>query len=727
MVDASGGSERLGLPPYAWWNEATHGVGEAPGVQFNPMPANFSYATSFPSPILSAAAFDDELIFKIGQVVGKEGRAFGNNGFSGWDFWAPNMNAFRDPRWGRGLETPGEDPLHVSNYVRAYVPGLQGDDLDHKQIIATCKHYAVYDIETGRRGNSYNPTQQDMADYYMVSFKACVRDAHVGSVMCSYNSVNGIPSCANDYLLQDVLRDHWNFTGPADYVVSDCGAPQAVFSWHNYTNSAADGAAVSLNAGTDLECGTSFLNLNISLAANTTSVARMDQALTRLYHALFNVGYFDSSPYQNLGWSDVGTPDAQQLAYQAAVEGIVLLKNDGVLPAKNPRNVALIGPYANATVQMQGTYSGIAKDIVSPLRATQNMANWDVTYAEGTAINTTNTTGFTSALSAATQADLVIYLGGLDTTVEKEALDRTTLTWPGNQLELIEQLAKVSKSLVVVQFGGGQVDDAPLLNNSGVNSILWAGYPSQDGGSAIMDIITGKVAPAGRLPVTQYPASYVNEVSIYDIELRPNDTYPGRTNRFYTGVPTLPFGYGLSYTTFEFAWRRALNPQYNVQSLIAEHRTADKLSGSSSEVNDATPFANVEIEVSNTGKVTSDFVGLLFLSSQNAGPKPRPLKTLVSYARLHDIKVGAPQNMSLPLTLGSLARADVDGNLVIYPGNYTLFLDVNGNQSLSFNFTITGDQTGNVIETLPIPKPSYPATVPVHLQPPSRQAYGPNY
>jgi beta-D-xylosidase 4 len=322
----------------------------------------------------------------------------------------------------------------------------------------------------------------------------------------------------------------------------------------------------------------------------------MDQALTRLYHALFNVGYFDSSPYQNLGWSDVGTPDAQQLAYQAAVEGIVLLKNDGVLPAKHPRNVALIGPYANATVQMQGTYSGIARNIVSPLRAAQNMANWEVTYAGGTAINTTNTTGFTSALSAATQADLVIYLGGLDTTVEKEALDRTTLTWPGNQLDLIEQLAKVSKNLVVVQFGGGQVDDAPLLNNSGVNGIVWAGYPSQDGGSAIMDIITGKVAPAGRLPVTQYPASYVNEVSIYDIELRPNDTYPGRTNRFYTGVPTLPFGYGLSYTTFEFAWHRALNPRYNVQNLIAEHRAVDKLSGTSGNVNDVTPFANVEVE-----------------------------------------------------------------------------------------------------------------------------------
>jgi beta-D-xylosidase 4 len=258
LVDSSAGSARLGLPPYEWWNEATHGVGSAPGVQFPNMPGNFSYATSFPAPILSAAAFDDDLISKIGQVVGREGRAFGNNGFSGLDFWAPNMNPFRDPRWGRGQETPGEDILRVSNYIRAYVPGLQGDDLADKQIIATCKHYAVYDLETGRYGNDYDPTQQDMADYYLAPFKACVRDAHVGSIMCAYNAVDGVPSCASDYLLQDVLRDHWNFTGPGDYVTSDCGAVTDVWQYHNYTNSEADAAAVSLNAGTDIECGSSY-------------------------------------------------------------------------------------------------------------------------------------------------------------------------------------------------------------------------------------------------------------------------------------------------------------------------------------------------------------------------------------------------------------------------------------------------------------------------------------
>jgi len=278
----------------------------------------------------------------------------------------------------------------------------------------------------------------------------------------------------------------------------------------------------------------------------------MDQALTRLYQALFTVGFFDGSAYQYLDWSDVATPEAQKLAYTAAVEGIVLLKNDGFLPVsqmQKVQRVAVIGPYANATTQMQGDYSGTPKYIRSPLSAALNLNQFEVIYAEGTAIDTNVTTGFAAALSAAAQADFTIYLGGLDNSLEQETLDRTSLAWPGNQLDLINQLGNVSKSLVIVQFGGGQVDDAPLLNNSNVNGLLWAGYPSQDGGPAIMDIITGKVAPAGRLPVTQYPASYVDEVNIFDISLQPNGSYPGRTNRWYTGVPTLPFAYGLHYTS----------------------------------------------------------------------------------------------------------------------------------------------------------------------------------
>jgi xylan 1,4-beta-xylosidase len=191
LVDAAAGSERIGLPSYEWWGEATHGVGSAPGVQFPPKPLDYYFATSFPSPITMAAAFDIELIGLIGEVVGREARAFGNGGFSPFDFWAPNMNPFRDPRWGRGQETPGEDILVVKNYIKGYVPGLQGPDPLDKQVIATCKHYAVYDLETGRYGNNYNPTQQDMADYFLAPFKTCIRDVAVGSIMCSYNAVDG--------------------------------------------------------------------------------------------------------------------------------------------------------------------------------------------------------------------------------------------------------------------------------------------------------------------------------------------------------------------------------------------------------------------------------------------------------------------------------------------------------------------------------------------------------
>ncbi|KAK4580133.1 hypothetical protein LTR86_000336 [Recurvomyces mirabilis] len=749
LVDASAGSTRIGLPPYEWWSEATHGVGSAPGVQFANMGNNFSYATSFPAPILSSAAFDDELIFQIGETVGREGRAFGNNGFAGFDYWAPNMNNFRDPRWGRGQETPGEDVLRVQNYVRTYVPGLQGGDPTNKQIIATCKHYAVYDLETGRYGNDYNPTQQDMADYYMAAFKTCVRDVGVGSIMCSYNAVDGYPSCASQYLLQDVLRDHWNFTNDYNYVVSDCGAVTDIFQYHNFTDTEEAAASVALNAGTDLECGSSYVKLNASLADGQTTIARLDEALTRLYNALFTVAFFDGSNYTALGWSDVATSADQKLAYTAAWEGMTLLKNDNsFLPLSGSKKVAVIGPYANATTQMQGDYSGTPKYINSPLSAFQGYSSWTVTYSNGTGIASNSTSGFAAAKAAAAASDVVIYLGGLDNSLEQETLDRLALTWPGNQLDLINELAAV-KPTIVVQFGGGQIDDTPLLNNANVKSVVWAGYPSQDGGDALLDILTGKQAPAGRLPITQYPASYADEVSIYDIDLPSNGTYPGRTYRWYTGKAVRPFGFGLSYTTFGFSWTKPLQHSYNIQQLVDSCGQGNKNNngwgsgwswgwgwphgwnkghggwgssnaGSNTVINDATPFTTISASVKNTGKHVSDYVGLLFLSSSNGGPAPRPIKTLVSYSRLHSLAIGGSQTLNLPLTLGSLARANTNGDITIFPGDYEVVLD--NDASLSFKFSLTGQAV--VIDTLPAPKASYSETVKVNLQAPSRADYG---
>jgi beta-D-xylosidase 4 len=364
---------------------------------------------------------------------------------------------------------------------------------------------------------------------------------------------------------------------------------------------------------------------------------------------------------------------------------------------------------------MQGDYSGTAPYLHSPLEAF-GTHTWKVNYAMGTDINNPSTAGFSSALEAARKSDLVIYLGGIDNSMENEQNDRTSLAWPANQLDLISQLTKLSKPTIVVQFGGGQLDDSTLLKNKGINALIWAGYPSQDGGPALFDILTGKRSIAGRLPVTQYPASYADDVSIFDINLRPDESlsFPGRTYKWYTGKPVVPFGYGLHYTKFDFKWKATLNHEYNIQSLVDSCKKHPH-----DTINDNTPFATVKASVRNIGKENSDYIGLLFLSSQNAGPAPRPNKSLVSYLRLNNIKTKSEQVLHLPLTLGSLARADKNGNLVIFPGIYKIALDIS--EALTFTFSLHGAPV--VIDTLPTPKPHYEFTVPVHIQPASTEAH----
>jgi len=308
-------------------------------------------------------------------------------------------------------------------------------------------------------------------------------------------------------------------------------------------------------------------------------------------------------------------------------------------------------------------------------------------------------------------------LGGLDNSVEQETRDRTELVWPGNQQDLIEELANTGKPVVVAQFGGGQVDDSSLLGNNNVKGLVWAGYPSQSGGTALLDVLTGKKSIAGRLPITQYPASYNDEVSIYDINLRPNASYVGRTYQWYTGKAVLPFGYGMHYTTFSQKWTQQLQKSYNIQDLVKKARSS---SSTGTLVPDTVPFATVQASVKNTGRRVSDYVGMLFLSSKNAGPAPRPLKRLVAYDRAHDIPVSGSQVLDLPLTLGSLARADENGDFVIYPGKYKLALDVD--ERISFSFELKGK--AEVVEALPRPKDEYKFTVPVTIQPPSYADYG---
>ena len=438
----------------------------------------------------------------------------------------------------------------------------------------------------------------------------------------------------------------------------------------------------------------------------------MDISLTRLYNALFTVGYFDGQPeYDTLSFADVSLPDAQALAYTAAWEGMTLLKNNGLLPlSKKHSSVALVGPWANATDQMQGNYQGIAPYLNSPFKAAQDQ--WgSVTYSLGTAINSTNTTGFAAAIAAAKAADIVIYMGGIDVSIEAEGHDRSNIAWPGNQLDLIADLAALGKPVVVVQFGGGQIDDSALLANKNVSSIVWGGYPGQDGGYAIIDILVGKVPVAGRLTTTQYPANYINEVSLFDPNLRPSSSSPGRTYKWYNKKPVLPFGYGLHYTTFGYAWGATPAKHISIDSLVKPHG-AHGYGSPAAKINDATPWLTVSAKVTNTGKYTSDYVALLFLKSTNAGPAPFPNKALVSYARLHSITGGHHEEVELKLNLGALARANSDGDLVIYPGDYQLQLDYDA--CLTFNFKLTGHEY--ILDPLARQQASYNYTVPVHPQ-----------
>ncbi|PSR80350.1 glycoside hydrolase family 3 protein [Coniella lustricola] len=705
-VSTSPGVPRLGLSSYVWWNEALHGVADSPGVTFSAdNKSAFGSATSFPQPITLGAAFDDDLVYAVASTISTEARAFSNNGHAGLNFWTPNINPFRDPRWGRGQETPGEDAFHLSSYVKALIAGLQGTEYassgstsnnnhntnsntttkSYRKVTATCKHFAGYDIESWNGNFRYQVdasiNTQDMVEYYLPSFQACARDAGVGAFMCSYNAVNGVPTCADDWLLNDVLRTHWNWSSTGS-VVSDCDAVQNVFLPHRWADSRAGAAAAALKAGTDLNCGTYFSHhLVEAYDSGLIEDADLDTALTRLYAGLVELGFFDPAeeqPYRSLGWNDVNTPEAQNLARLAAAEGTVLLKNiNNTLPLTvekmQGKKVAVLGDWATATTQMQGSYYGTPPYLHSPLYAVQELlGNESVVYAYAPSYTDPTSDSWDAIWEAAGEADILLYFTGIDDTVESEGNDRVSLSWMGSQLDVIGDLAMSGKPLVVVQFGGGQLDSTPLIENPGVGALLWGGYPGQDGGTAVLDVITGAYPPAGRLPVTQYPAHYIANVSMTDMALRPDQEtgFPGRTYRCFTAQ------IALSDTT---------SNTFDIASLITNCSGVAYL--------DLCPFATVSATVSNTGNVQSDYAALLFLKGE-FGPAPYPLKTLVAYERAHNISTGlnSAATLELALNLASLSRVDESGKRVLYPGSYCIELDTMPALA-SLNFTLTGKET----------------------------------
>jgi beta-D-xylosidase 4 len=580
--------------------------------------------------------------------------------------------------------------------------GLQGDKSDrYKRVVATCKHFAGYDMETWNGNFRYQfdaqIPMQDLVEYYLPPFKSCV-ESNVGAFMCSYNAVNGVPTCADPYLLQTVLREHWGWDNEDQWVTSDCDSIQNVFLPHQWGSIREEAAAFSLVAGTDLNCGTYMPNhLPRAYEQGLFNESILDQALIRQYSSLVKLGWLDPAedqPYRQLKWSAVATNASQRLAYRAAAEGVVLLKNDGLLPLSldSSTSLGLIGEWANATQDLLGNYAGIPKYFHSPLWAALQLGI-TVNYAKGPGGQGDPTTNdWLSVWSAAAASDVIIYVGGINNDVESEGNDRLSLAWSGPQLDMIGQLAELGKPMIVVQMGGGQIDSSPIVNNPNVSALLWGGYPGQDGGVAIMDIITGKVAPAGRLPQTQYPASYNHEVPMTDMTLRPGPNNPGRTYRWYNGTAVFEFGHGLHYTSFSASITSPMRKSYAIPDLIAS-------CGNSSNFLRC-PFTSLplQVEVTNTGNTTSDYVTLAYVSG-SFGPLPHPKKSLVAYQRLFSLPSRGYGTAKLNLTLSSLARVDKKGNTVLYPGNYSLLVD--NKPLIRVDFALTGDQV--VLDKWPQP------------------------
>ncbi|OAY75243.1 putative beta-D-xylosidase 2 [Ananas comosus] len=467
----------------------------------------------------------------------------------------------RDPRWGRGQETPGEDPIVAARYAAAYVRGLQqpyGGSPGHSRLklAACCKHYTAYDLDNWKGHNRYQfnaiVSKQDLEDTFNVPFKACVEEGQVASVMCSYNQINGVPSCADPNLLSGTVRGL--------YIVSDCDSVGVLYGAQRFTHTPEDAVAVTLKAGLDLDCGP-FLSKHAESAVQQGKIsdADIDAALIHTIMVQMRLGMFDGEPskqpFGNLGPRDVCTQAHQDLALQAARQGIVLLDNDrGILPLSRDRvrTVAVVGPNSDATLTMIGNYAGNPCRFTSPLQGIGRYVN--TIHQKGcTNVACVGNQPIEAAAGAARVADATIMIVGLDQSAETEALDRVSLLLPGRQQELVSKVAAAARGpVVLVLMCGGPVDVTFAKSDLKIGAILWAGYPGQAGGAAIADVIFGAYNPSGKLPVTWYPEEYVDTVPMTDMAMRPDPArgYPGRSYRFYTGPVVYPFGHGLSYTRF---------------------------------------------------------------------------------------------------------------------------------------------------------------------------------
>ncbi|KAF5450857.1 hypothetical protein F2P56_031174, partial [Juglans regia] len=686
LVNSAPPIPRLCIPGYEWWSEALHGVASVGrGVYFN---GTIRAATSFPQVILTAASFDAHLWYRIGQAIGTEARAVYNAGQAiGLTFWAPNINIFRDPRWGRGQETPGEDPLLTGKYAMAYVRGVQGDSFEggklkgHLQASACCKHFTAYDLDFWRGVNRFvfdaRVTLQDLADTYQPPFQSCIEHGRASGIMCAYNRVNGIPSCADYNLLSKTARGQWGFHG---YITSDCDAVSIIHDDQGYAKSPEDAVVDVLKAGMDVNCGF-YLQEHTKKAVEEKKLpeSEIDRALHNLFSVRMRLGLFNGNPVElpfgKIGPDHVCSKKHQALALEAAQNGIVLLKNSArllPLPKKRTLSLAVIGPNAHSPQTLLGNYAGPPCKSVTPLQGLQSYVK-NIIYHPGCNVVDCSTVAIDKAVKIAKGVDYVVLVMGLDQSEESEGHDRERLELPGKQQELITSVARAAKKTVVlVLLSGGPVDISWAKHDVNIGSILWGGYPGEAGGTALAEIIFGDHNPGGRLPVTWYPRDFV-KVPMTDMRMRsdPSSGYPGRTYRFYNGEKVFEFGYGLSYSIYAYEFSSVTQSMVQLNQSSATPTVEYKLVSELGEKLCKRKKISVTVGVKNKGEMAGKHPVLLFVRKERPS-QGSPVKQLVGFRR---VNLNAGERVEVEFLLSPcehLSRANEVGMMVMEPGLHVL-------------------------------------------------------
>ncbi len=650
---------RLGVPAYNWWNEGLHGVARA-GV-----------ATVFPQAIAIGAAFDTDLAEKVGDTIAEEGRAKYNayvkendrDIYKGLTFWSPNVNIFRDPRWGRGHETYGEDPYLTGELGKAFVDGIQGDG-EYLKAAACAKHFAVHSgPEAVRHKFDAKASKKDMRETYLPAFEKLVKDADVEGVMGAYNRTNGEPCCGSKTLMQDILRDEWGFDG---YYVSDCWAVRDFHTNHMVTDTAEESAALALKTGCDVNCGNTYLHMMKAYEQGLVSEEDITLAAERLFTTRFMLGLFDETEYDKIGYDRIECREHLALADRATAESVVLLKNNGILPLekKKLKAVGVIGPNANSRAALIGNYHGTSSRYITVLEGIQDCMGEDVRvfYSEGCHLfkDRVENLGLrqdriSEAVAVAKNSDVVVLCLGLDETLEGEegdtgnsyaSGDKVDLLLPEVQRELLEAVVAAGKPVILVNMTGSAMDLRYAQEHCA--AIVQAWYPGARGGRVVADILTGEISPSGKLPVTFYR----DTEELPDFE---DYSMKGRTYRYFTGEVLYPFGYGLTYGSAEISGVKLSGQE------LADGSEA-RLPGGS--------FDSLEVTVSNTGDRDVEEVVQVYikaLDSADATPNER----LCGFARV-SVKTGGQVVVQVPVDRDALTVINDEGEKVSGGSRYAV-------------------------------------------------------